>query len=147
MTETTPRLRDATEKDLDDIVSLLSFHNLPTEDLAGKASSLFILERNGGIIGTGGVEIFGDAGLLRSVAVLDSLRGEGFGGLICREIFNRMRSRGVKDLFLLTTTAPEFFKKLGFELIDRNDAPAKIKGTMEFSTICPLSAVCMRFRL
>lgn len=147
MTEGTPRLREATIKDLDLIILLLSSHDLPTEDLSGKTSSLFVLEADGAIIGSGGVEIFGKIGLLRSVAVMESLRGEGFGELICREIFNRMRVQGLKELYLLTTTAPGFFERVGFTRIDRNDAPVDIRGTTEFSTLCPTSAVCMTMRL
>jgi len=147
MADTTPRLREATVKDLDIIILLLSSHGLPTDDLAGKAASLFVLEVDGRIIGSGGVEVFGDAGLLRSVAVVEPLRGEGFGATICREIVGRMRARGVRELFLLTTTAPGFFGALGFTRIDRNDAPAEIRGTTEFSGVCPISAVCMRMGL
>lgn len=147
MIENEPRLREATEEDLDAIASLLSSYDLPTVDLSGKASSLFVLESDGALIGTGGVEVFGDTGLLRSVAVRDSLRGAGFGTVICREIFDRMSAQGLKELFLLTTTAPGFFESLGFTRIDRNAAPADIQGTTEFSTLCPQSAVCMTMRL
>ena len=147
MTDTAPRLREATMRDMDIIILLLSSHGLHTEDLSGKASSLFVLESDGAIIGSGGVEVFGNVGLLRSVAVMKSLQGEGFGGLICREIVHRMRTQGLTELYLLTTTAPGFFERLGFQRIDRSDAPADIQGTTEFSGLCPTSAVCMRMRL
>jgi len=147
MTHTAPRLREATMRDMDLIILLLSSHGLHTEDLSGKASSLFVLESDGAVIGSGGVEVFGDVGLLRSVAVIKSLQGEGHGGLICREIFERMRTRGVTELYLLTTTAPGFFERMGFTRIDRSDAPAEIQNTTEFSGLCPQSAVCMRMRL
>jgi len=147
MIDITPTLRPAVEADLDDIISILASHDLPTDDLAGKASSLFVLESYGDIIGTGGVEVYGDAGLLRSVAVQEFFRDLGLGGLICSEIFQMMKDRGVKELFLLTTTAPEFFEGLGFQRIERDTAPADIKATTEFSTLCPESAVCMRLEL
>ena len=147
MIENEPRLRGATEEDLDAIVSLLSSYDLPTVDLSGVVSSLFVLDSDGAIIGSGGVEVYGETGLLRSVAVRDSLKGAGFGTVICREIFDRMRAQGLTELYLLTTTAPGFFERMGFTRIDRNDVPADIQGTTEFSTLCPQSAVCMLMSL
>jgi amino-acid N-acetyltransferase len=46
-------------------------------------------------------------------------------------------------LYLLTTTAREFFAGRGYRAIDRADAPERIRGTTEFSDLCPASATAM----
>jgi len=49
----------------------------------------------------------------------------------------------VRDTYLLTTTAAEFFEYLGYRQLDRNLAPAAIALTKEFSSLCPSTAVFM----
>jgi amino-acid N-acetyltransferase len=51
---------------------------------------------------------------------------------------------GVPMVFLLTTTAAEFFPRFGFERISREDVPASVKASVEFQSACPASAVVMR---
>jgi len=53
------------------------------------------------------------------------------------------REQGVQSLYLLTTTAEKFFLRRGYTRIPREDAPAAIKSTKEFSGICPVSSSFM----
>jgi amino-acid N-acetyltransferase len=53
----------------------------------------------------------------------------------------------VETLYLLTTTAAAFFARHGYETVERDTVPARIRGTTEFDDLCPDSAVCMRKRL
>ena len=55
--------------------------------------------------------------------------------------------RGVRALYLLTTTAEHFFPKLGFLRTERGSVPEEIAATHEFQTMCPDSAVVMVKRL
>jgi amino-acid N-acetyltransferase len=55
--------------------------------------------------------------------------------------------RGSHTAFLLTTTAENFFPKLGFGRISRDEVPASIQASIEFQSACPASAVVMRKRL
>ena len=50
------------------------------------------------------------------------------------------RSRGVRELYLLTTTAERFFERLGYRRTGRENAPEAIRGTQEFSGLCPSSS-------
>lgn len=54
------------------------------------------------------------------------------------------KAHGVEEVYLLTTTAEGFFARLGYERVEREGAPESIRGTKEFSSICPSSAVLMR---
>jgi amino-acid N-acetyltransferase len=44
---------------------------------------------------------------------------------------------------LLTTTAAPFFTRFGFTSAARDAAPAALRATAEFASLCPASAVCM----
>jgi amino-acid N-acetyltransferase len=49
----------------------------------------------------------------------------------------------LNNIYLLTTTAENFFKKYGFANADRTKAPDAIRTTSEFSSLCPSTAVFM----
>ena len=96
-----------------------------------------------GIIGVAGMELYPPDGLLRSVAVEQSKRHSGIGAELCADLLEKARLWGISNVYLLTTTAADFFHKLGFEKIDRDNAPKSIQLTEEFSNLCPASATCM----
>jgi amino-acid N-acetyltransferase len=50
------------------------------------------------------------------------------------------REHHVDAVFLLTTTAEQFFPKFGFERISRADVPASVQASVEFQSACPASA-------
>jgi amino-acid N-acetyltransferase len=157
----TVELRPAEPRDREYVERLLDANDLPTADLATAYSSLFVCESAAGetpggkaeYVGVGGLEIEHgdegepDTGLLRSVAVEESARGAGYGTAICERLLDRARSRDLDSVFLLTTTAEDFFAGLGFECVEREDVPDAIRASDEFTDLCPDSAVCMRKRL
>src|SRR5437899_324070 len=51
---------------------------------------------------------------------------------------------GIRESYLLTTTAQEYFRKRGFKVIDRDEVHPQLLGSAEFQGACPDSAVCMR---
>ena len=51
--------------------------------------------------------------------------------------------KGVRSIYLLTTTAEAFFNRLGYERMGRSRAPSSIKRTREFAGLCPVSSVFM----
>lgn len=57
---------------------------------------------------------------------------------------DRVGVGGVETLYLLTTTAAGFFADRGYERVDRSVVPAPVRGTTQFSTLCPESATVMR---
>jgi amino-acid N-acetyltransferase len=147
MSGTTLALEPADEGTLDYVESLLEANGLPTSDVRSKPGCFYVAREDGERVGVGGVETCGAAGLLRSVAVERSTRGEGLGTAICERLETVARDAGIETLYLLTTTASGFFAGLGYEEVSRDDAPAGIRETTEFADLCPESAVCMRKRL
>jgi len=139
------KIKGFTQGDENEIVKLLSHAKLPAQDLTLEKLKHFLVAKakNGSVMGTIGVELHQDVGLLRSLVVHPSYRGKGLGKRLTREVESIAQQKSIKTLFLLTTTATEFFPKLGYQVIQRNRAPASIAKTEEFKNICPVSAVCL----
>lgn len=134
----------AAPSDFDAIVRLLSQAALPHDDLTPEHLRHFLVLRDGdGIAGVVGMEVAGDAGLLRSLAVPEARRGGGLASRLVDALEERARSAGIRTLYLLTTTAENFFARRGYARTDRAQVPDAIAATKEFQSICPASAACM----
>jgi amino-acid N-acetyltransferase len=90
-----------------------------------------------------GLELFGNTGLLRSLAVVSSRQRAGLGSTLVAHAEQYARNHGVTSLYLLTVTAEDFFIHRGYQRCRREDAPSAIKETKEFSEICPASSAFM----
>ena len=93
--------------------------------------------------GYGAIEGDGPDRLLRSVIVSPNLRGEGVGARLVIALAEQARSSGAERLWLLTTGAADFFARLGWVVADRDDAPAAIRASDQFASLCPASATLM----
>lgn len=82
--------------------------------------------------------------LLRSVAVDATRRGEGFGHQLTQAALDLARARGLSQVYLLTTTAADFFPRFGFRVVARSEVDPAVRQSVEFTTACPASAVAMR---
>jgi amino-acid N-acetyltransferase len=137
-------LHPATGEDTAFVESLLAANDLPTAGLANGDATLWVATEGNARVGCGGLELYESAGLLRSVAVEEPHRGRGVASELCDALEAEARDAGVAVLYLLTTTAAEFFAARGYERCDRDDAPDTIRETTEFASLCPDTAVCMR---
>ena len=134
----------ATEADLPAIKQLLVDNQLPTAGV-DEHWKTFIVARDGdAVVACGGSEAHAFAALVRSVAVHSDYRGLGIGRKIVRQLLDRLASRGIREFYLLTTTAQEYFRKRGFKVIDRDEVHPQLLASEEFRDACPDSAVCMR---
>lgn len=143
MDETTLDLRRADGEDLSYVERLLERNGLPTEDVRSKPECFYVAYDGENRVGIGGLETDGSVGLLRSVVVDRSVRGRGYGTRLCERLETKARSAGVETLYLLTTTASEFFSDLGYVEIDRADAPDPVRWTTQFTDLCSTTAACM----
>ena len=69
----------ASSQDLPGITTLLQQHKLPTEDLSDQLSLLVAKDMIEQVIGSCGMEIYNQIGLLRSLAVSPEYQGQGLG--------------------------------------------------------------------
>ena len=140
----TVTLRRADESTLPYVEALLECSGLPSADVRSKPDCFYVGYDGDERVGVGGLEIYGPAGLLRSVAIERSLRGRGYGTELCDALEAEARADGVETLYLLTTTASEFFADRGYAEVERSAVPATIRRTDEFDDLCPETALCMR---
>ena len=130
---------------LRDVERILLSHNLPVDDLPDvELVNFFGCGEEDNPKGVIGLEIHGSDGLLRSLAVEPEVQGEGCGASLLCALEQHSKNVGVENLYLLTETAEEYFKKNGFESVDREYASEQIKQTTQFSSLCPSSATLMR---
>lgn len=143
----TTQVRTATQDDSARIIALLRANDLPTSDLADCRPEFVVIEDGAELIGTAGVQIFGGAGLVRSVAIAKDRQKAGLGSSLLAELEHRASGLGIRELVLLTQTAEPFFARHGYARVERASVPAPIQATAEFRSLCPASAVCMSKRL
>jgi amino-acid N-acetyltransferase len=134
------------EKDRKGAIELLSENELPVSDL-DEGKKLFILKEDDSIIGTGGLEFFDECALLRSVSVKKEERGKSWGRYISRQLEKVAKAEGANCLYLLTTTAMDFFSREGYVQVGRDNVPAEIQNSSEFTSVCPSTAVAMKKNL
>jgi amino-acid N-acetyltransferase len=140
-------IRLAIDRDTAAIEALLSNAGLPTADLAS-ANPLFLVATEGdSLIGVAGIERFGEAALVRSVAVVPAHRSQGVGRALIEEIERRASKEGATQLILLTETARDFFLRAGYGVIERMKVPSAVLASEEFRSLCPQSATCLAKRL
>ena len=129
---------------VDAAAALLEASGLPSADLTATHMSHFFYAGNAanpqGLVG---IEIHGADALLRSLAVAPELRATGLGSALVRRAESHARAQGARAMYLLTTTAEQFFARRGYAKLERADAPAGIRATREFADICPASSIFM----
>lgn len=148
MTTDTRSVRPARPAELSALRALLRACELPYDDLTPEHLSHFFVAVNGASLqGCVGLEPEGTAALLRSLAVAPSHRNGGLGVRLVDAIERHARREGIRTLYLLTTTAAEYFRARDYTQIERDDLPGAIRQTEEAARLCPASATCMRKRL
>lgn len=125
-------------------IDLLERTRLPTEGVREIATTLYVARRDGRVIGCAALEVHGTTALVRSVAVDPSCHRQGLGRRLVSAVEDLARRLGLVELFLLTETAAAFFAALGYASVDRQQVPAELQASPEFTRICPTTACVMR---
>ena len=137
-------VRAAAPADLPAVRTLLSDAALPL-DGADRAFEQGVVAVAGGVVvGAAAIERYGSDGLLRSVVVDPGLRRTGVGRALVTAAEALAGGLGIRDLYLLTETAVEWFPGLGYAVLDRASAPDGIAGSWEFRFACAERGVLMR---
>lgn len=136
-------IEGATAANLDTVLRLLVESGLPVADLDQHIEAFILAKSLGSVVGTVGLEVYGELGLLRSLCVAHAHRSQGIAGTLLTSITSRAAAQGVRTLYLLTTGAEPYFADRGFAPVSRKDVPHEIRGTAQFSGLCPSTALCM----
>jgi amino-acid N-acetyltransferase len=137
----------ASAEDLAGILDLLRQNRLPVDGLADHLTTTVVARENRRIVGSAALEMYGEQALLRSVAVSPAFQSRGLGRALTEAALTMARGRQVRAVYLLTTTAEQFFPKFGFTIIPRDVVPDTIHTSVEFASACPSTATVMRLTL
>lgn len=140
------KIRDASPADLAAVESLLAANDLPRDGVRGSFAGFLVADDEGVVVGAVGLETFDSAALLRSAVVAADHRGTGVGRQLVEQALERAEREGVDDVYLLTTTAEDYFPRFGFTRASRAAVPAALESSAEFQGACPESAVVMTRR-
>jgi amino-acid N-acetyltransferase len=131
------------KKEKSQALQFLEKHNLPTIDIDDSVE-LYGYYDHQKLLATIGLQAYNTEGLLRSVCVDIALQKEGFGSKILKTFEAKLHEKGIQNLYLLTTTAEDFFQKNNYIVIARDIVPEVIRQTAEFKGVCPASAIVMK---
>lgn len=136
-----PRTSIMPTDDREDIVPLLAACELPANGLAD--ARLVVARLDGEVVGCAGLEVWGDHGLLRSVAVATAHRGKGLGEALVADRLGWASGEGLESVSLLTTGASLFFGRLGFSPVERAALPADLARSTQLGLGCCATALAM----
>jgi amino-acid N-acetyltransferase len=98
-------------------------------------------------VGFGCLEVYGYDALLRAVVTLPPLRRTGMGAAIVEALEAEARARRCGAVYLLTTSKAEYFGRRGYAPCAREDVPAAVRESRQFSALSPPTATVMMKRL
>src|SRR3989442_12995704 len=109
-----PDITPAAPADVPAILALLAASKLPRARIEDHVASTLVARQDSGVVGTAALELYGDAALLRSVAVATDLRGRGLRAALTFAALDLALRRGGRTVYLLTKTMYTVFRKFGF---------------------------------
>jgi amino-acid N-acetyltransferase len=125
------------------VLELLKQSGLPEVGIAENVSAFAVARSDGILVGCIGLEVYGGSGLLRSLVVRPNQRSRGLGAALVQYALARAEQWELLSVYLLTTTAREYFTRFGFSACPRDGVPDGIASSWEFRTGCPNTAVLM----
>ena len=141
----TYRCEVAKPHDLGRALELLRQAHLPERGVVEQFGHFLVVRDDAQVIGVCGVEVLGDLGLLRSVAVDPIYRASGVGDCLVRGALDlASKTLHLNAVYLLTTTAERYFERYGFHSVPRSEAPEAVRESWEFQSGCPQTAVLMK---
>ena len=136
-------LRPAEPHDLSAVATLLHTVSLPSDDIDPSLKGFFVATRGRAVVGTIGLERYGDAALLRSVATSPKARNTGIGAALVHRAIDAAQAAGISDLYLLTTNASEWAARFGFTPIARDQVADAVRHSPQFTGGACSSAAAM----
>jgi len=125
-------LRPARPDDVPEIERLLAAEWLPPMAVLEFLKSFWVLDSDGRVEGAAGIEIYGEAAVLRSVVVAPELRGTGEGDRLVRTGLDYARDHGAKRVYLFTMHAAPFFARYGFEPVTTDDFEPAVRDSWQY---------------
>ena len=126
-------IRSANTQDVPAMHALLEYYAskgnlLPrsTADLYHHLRDFYLVEIDGQVVATAGLEIFtADLGEIRSLVVDPNFQRHKLGNQLCLRLINEAQAIGLSRLMALTYV-PQFFHHLGFKTVEIATLPEKV---------------------
>ena len=125
-------LRRARPEEIEAVRALIVSEQLPAMELERWIGGFWVLDDGRQIVGCAGVETYGEAAVLRSVATAPSIRGTGEGVRLVNRCLNYARELGAKRCYLFTMTAQEFFPRFGFATCTLDDFEPSVRECWQY---------------
>jgi N-acetylglutamate synthase-like GNAT family acetyltransferase len=129
------------------IADLLRSAGLPVPDADDSPVQMMAAFAGPHLIGCVGWEQHGADALLRSLAVVEEVRGEGVGTALVNALLAVLEGIGITEVWLLTTGAADWFEHHAFTRSDREAVPEAVRASREFRLPGCTTAQVMRRRL
>ncbi len=135
-------LRVAKEEDVRDIMALLQpyvaegfLKSVTEEELLAIIRSFMVYSVNGQIVCAATLRDFGDSCELAKLCTLPRFQARGRARALVRALLEQAQKKGKRSVFALTVQSyvGEFFEKLGFVSVDRQELPEDWKIGYDFS--------------
>jgi len=140
---TTTSIGPASGGDLDAIKRLLVGSLLPSRDVGGTSQRFIVASENGRLIGCAGLQVAGPDGLVRSMAVHWTRRNAGLGSRLHQRLLFEAMLAGVRTLYVVTTTAEDFFAGHGYRKVAAHVVPPALQASEEFIAFVPGGSTVM----
>ena len=100
--------------------------------------------QDGNLVAGGALEIYGEFGLLRSVAVRPDQQNQGLGMALLEALEQQAQRQGMQTLYLLTTSAAKFFAAHGYQPIERSAADSRLHNSAQWGAICSSASLMVK---
>ncbi|MFH1616099.1 MAG: N-acetyltransferase [Planctomycetota bacterium] len=127
------QVRDATIADVEGVFSLITYYGeldrmlfRTKADIYERLQTFKVAEDDGRIIGCCSLQIiWSDLAEIKSLAIDKDCTGKGIGRALVDAAVNQAKEIGLTRVFALTLE-PQFFEKLGFDVIQKEQLPMKV---------------------
>jgi amino-acid N-acetyltransferase len=130
-----PQPRPARAEDIPRIEALITGEHLPAYGLDEFLGTFFVLADGEHVVGCAGLEVYGEAALLRSVVVAPERRRRDEGRRLVEAALAEARRRGVARVYLFTMNAGVFFGRLGFREVQPEEFEESVRASRQFEAV------------
>ena len=128
-------LRRAREEDIPQIEALITAEGLPAYGLTEYLETFFVLDEGERAVGCAGLEIYGEAALLRSLVVAPERRGRVDGRRLVEAALAEARERSVRRVYLFTMHADGFFRRMGFREVGLDEFEEAVRASRQYEVV------------
>jgi N-acetylglutamate synthase-like GNAT family acetyltransferase len=121
--------------DVPALIPLIVAGELPPLFLEPFIDGFLVIEHEGRPVGAGGLELYGDDAVIRSVVVDPAARGLGLGLEIARLLEEDALASGARDIYLFTMQAWGFWLRLGYADTPLSAWPEPVRENWQYQFI------------